>query len=53
MVTKTDSQAIGKEAAAAAQAKLTQSVGATLTRESHDAAMPGWKRWLKKMAGRA
>lgn len=38
----------GFSEAHAAQDVLTQSVGQRLTRESHDAQRPGWKRWLRK-----
>ncbi len=48
MTTNTDSHTIDPEAAAEAQAKLTKSVGEPLTRESHDAEIPVWKRWLKR-----
>ena len=32
----------------ATQDALTQSVGERLTRESHDEAVPRWKRWFGK-----
>jgi hypothetical protein len=38
----------GPSEAHEAQAVLTQKVGQRLTRESHDAQRPGWKRWLGK-----
>jgi len=44
----TDRQTIDPAAAAEVQAKLTKSVGATLTRASRDAEAPRWKRWLKR-----
>ncbi|HEV8461910.1 MAG TPA: hypothetical protein VGQ38_14505 [Gaiellaceae bacterium] len=48
MTTETDRHTNATSAAADAQAKLTQSVGTPLTRESHDAEVPLWKRWLKR-----
>ena len=48
MTTNTDGHTIDPEAAAEAQEKLTKSVGERLTRESHDADAPLWKRWLKR-----
>ncbi|HST17043.1 MAG TPA: hypothetical protein VLK36_05200 [Gaiellaceae bacterium] len=48
MTTNNDTHAIDPEAAAEAQAKLTKSVGEPLTRESRDADVPLWKRWLKR-----
>lgn len=50
MTTDTDRHTIDPAAAADVQAKLTKSVGATLTRESHDAEVPRWRRWLKRGA---
>jgi len=48
VTTDTKQHTIDPAAAAEAQAKLTNSVGQPLTRESHDAELPSWKRWLKK-----
>ena len=48
MTTKMDGPTIDPAAAADAQAKLTQSVGQPLTRESHEAEVPRWRRWLKR-----
>ena len=50
MTTSADPQKIDPEAAAEKQVKLTQRVGETLTRESHDAEIPRWRRWLKHHA---
>lgn len=51
MTSETESQApIDPSAAADKPAKLTTSVGETLTRESHDAGVPFWRRLLKRRA---
>ena len=51
MTTDADSHTIDPTAAAEAQAQPTQSVGEPPTRESHDADIPLWKRWLKRAHG--
>ena len=48
MTTHIDVRTIDPAEAAEVQAKLTKSVGEPLTRESHDAEVPLWKRWLKR-----
>ena len=48
MTNSADHEKIDSQEAAEKQAKLTQSVGETLTRESHDAEVPRWRRWLKR-----
>lgn len=48
MTSKTEGPTIDPAAAAEKQAKLTNSVGETLTRESHNAEIPFWKRLLKR-----
>lgn len=48
MTTNTDGHTTDPTVAPEAQAKLTKSVGERLTRESHDAEVPLWRRWLKR-----
>jgi hypothetical protein len=49
MTTNTDGQTIDPTVAADAQAKLAKSIGEPLTVESHDADVPLWRRWLKRI----
>jgi len=44
----TQHEKIDPRPAAEQQAKLTNSVGERLTRESHDEEVPLWRRWLKR-----
>jgi len=48
MTTNTDGHTINPTAAAEAQAKLTKSVGERLPSKNHAAAVPLYKRWLKR-----